>query len=348
MQKIKVLMASLLFLAVFIVAPIALAQDYAGSEKCFRCHPQKYNDWKTSGHPYKLRSSSDAKFAPVPLPKGYSWDDISYMIGGFRWKARYMDKNGFIITTDKEGKPMPTQWNIQSGAWVNYLPGEKKKYDCGGCHTTGYSKTGNQDGLPGIVGTWAAPGIQCEACHGPGGNHVRAGDKSKIKRITSSELCGQCHIRGEKGKIPAAKGFIDHHEQYNEYMASPHAGKIDCQTCHDPHKPARFGIRKPCAECHDKAAASFKGSRMEKSGVQCIDCHMPRAGRSAGLMGFKEGDIRTHNWKISPDPKASMFSSDGKFAIGILTLDFVCLHCHQSRDVNWAAQYAKQAHAIGK
>ena len=55
-----------------------------------------------------------------------------------------------------------------------------KPYDCGACHTTGWvadtdadtdgTLADNQDGLPGIHGTWAAPGIHCEACHGPGAN----------------------------------------------------------------------------------------------------------------------------------------------------------------------------------
>ena len=41
----------------------ALAQDYLGSEFCSRCHMDQYNDWKVSGHPYKLTEA--AKSAPV-------------------------------------------------------------------------------------------------------------------------------------------------------------------------------------------------------------------------------------------------------------------------------------------
>ena len=43
-----------------------------------------------------------AQFAPyttpIPLPDGYTWDQISYVIGGYKWKSRYMDENGYIIT----------------------------------------------------------------------------------------------------------------------------------------------------------------------------------------------------------------------------------------------------------
>jgi hypothetical protein len=347
MGRLSVLTIILALMSVAFSAP-AMGQNYVGSESCFTCHPEQYNDWKASGHPYKLRPASQAKFAALPLPEGYSWDDISYVIGGHKWKARFVNKKGYIITTDKEGNAMPTQWNIRSGKWVNYHAGEKKPYTCGSCHTTGFSKEGHQGGLEGIGGTWASPGIQCEACHGPGGEHVKEGEAEKIKKITSSALCGNCHIRGAKDKIPFKGGFIRHHEQYNEYLASPHAKKLQCTSCHDPHKPARFGIKAGCESCHSKQAEDYKGSSMQKSGVRCIECHMPRASKSAEAWGPKEGDVRTHNFKISTDPNASMATPDGKYATGVVTLDFVCLNCHGGRDIKWAARYAKKIHIYGK
>lgn len=345
----RILKILLLLVSVLGLSTQVMAADYVGSDACFSCHPDKYNDWKASGHPYKLRTATAAKFAPLPLPKGYTWDDISYVIGGHRWKARYMDKQGYIITTDKEGKAMPTQWNIATGKWVDYNPGKKTPYKCGPCHMTGYSPEGHQDGLEGIVGTWVAPGIHCEECHGPGGEHAAAGDKTKIKVDSTAEACGKCHIRGKKEKTPAKAGFIEHHEQYNEYVSSPHmkAGLM-CQTCHDPHKPARYGIRKACGECHTKQATDFKDSLMQKASIRCIDCHMPKAGKSAEAKSKLEGDVRTHNWKINTDPKAMMFIENGTFASGILTLDFVCLNCHGSKDMKWAAKKARNIHKFGK
>ncbi|NIM46275.1 MAG: hypothetical protein GTO54_11760, partial [Nitrososphaeria archaeon] len=119
-----------------------------------------------------------------------------------------MGKDGFIIT-ETDGKPGKNQYNLQTGTWSDYHPGEAKKYDCGRCHTTGYSEEGSQGGLEGIVGTWKLRGIQCEACHGPGSEHVtQGGEVTLIKVEESSELCGQCHVRGSKDKIPAKGGFI--------------------------------------------------------------------------------------------------------------------------------------------
>jgi hypothetical protein len=61
-----------------------------------------------------------------------------------------------IRSTTVEGANQYNMEWIVAGKWTNYHAGEKnKKYDCGRCHTTGYSDEGHQDGLEGIVGTWA-------------------------------------------------------------------------------------------------------------------------------------------------------------------------------------------------
>ncbi|RJQ52043.1 MAG: hypothetical protein C4526_08950 [Nitrospiraceae bacterium] len=344
------------------------AAEYIGSDVCAECHAGKYNDWVVSGHPNKLRKAEAAKYAGLPLPEGYTWDDISYVIGGSHKKARYIDKKGYIITMTGPNKDRPgkNQYNIETGTWSDYHPGEKKKYDCGRCHTTGYSKEGSQDGLEGIAGTWVSPGIHCEQCHGQGKDHAVTGDKTKINVNKSALLCGSCHIRGTKDKIPAKGGFIQHHETFNELSVSEAgAGKksMDCVTCHDPHKRVKFAIKKDCAECHSKEAGSYKGKPMEAVGVKCVDCHMPKATKSATSKGKYEGDVRSHLFKINLDPKAEMFykspklDKEGKqvldkerkpvmeeFARGFVTVEFACLNCHKNKDKDWAITKAKDFH----
>jgi hypothetical protein len=358
MKKIAVLgfgaSAVLLLLAVLFVGCTDKAgtdeagiNGYVGSETCARCHADKYSSFKVSGHPWKLKTAEVAKSNPLPLPEGYAWDDISYVIGGYKWKARYMDDKGYIITS-AGGEPGKNQYNMMVGTWSNYHPGEEKKYDCGRCHTTGYSKEGNQGGLEGIVGTWAFEGVQCESCHGPGKEHVdKGGDKTAITVDSSSAQCGTCHIRGEAEGIPAKGGFIRHHEQYNEILASPHK-PFNCVTCHDPHQKAEFSIKAECATCHINVITEFAGSQMQKVGVTCTDCHMPMATKSAVSLGPNKGDVKTHLFRINTDSAASMFTEDGGQAKDFITLDFACLQCHQDKDTSWAADYAKGVHGLGK
>ena len=52
----------------------------------------------------------EAKYRSIPLPFGYNWPeagslvegDVSYVIGGYKWKSRYMDHEGYIITVTCE------------------------------------------------------------------------------------------------------------------------------------------------------------------------------------------------------------------------------------------------------
>lgn len=325
------------------------AKEYVGSDQCFSCHTSQFNDWQSSGHPWKLRKVSKARYAKLPLPPGYSWDDISYVIGGANKKARFIDLNGYIITAAKDGAEAKTQYNLEDGSWSFYHKGEKKPYKCGPCHMTAYSSEGNQDGRPGMIGTWKEDGIGCEECHGAGSDHIKKPTVNNINIDKSALACGKCHQRGGIGpQPPVSGGFIKHHEQINELLAGAHSS-ITCTECHDPHKRAIL-VKTKCTSCHEEMAKRFSTNVHAKAGKECIECHMPKVSKSAISVNSYTGDVRTHIFKINTDPTASMFETieeKGKkstFAKGFVTLDYVCLGCHGSRDIKWAAKHAKDIH----
>lgn len=342
--------------AACISAGIAVAQDYEGSEFCGQCHEANYSEWKVSGHPYKLMKSEEARNRPIPLPIGIDWDDVSYVVGGYKWKSRYLDNDGYFITSayDEEGHAVDgaNQYNFLTGQWSDYHPGEENlPYKCGACHTTGWKAdvdantdndlSDNQDGMPGMHGIFEFGGIQCEACHGPGFDSMVIDD--------SAAFCGSCHSRGETETIPAKGGFIMNHEQYNELLASPHS-RFRCVTCHDPHKRAEFSIVRECSACHSSIAASYETHAMADLGVECEDCHMSFATKSAQTLGDYQGDVMTHIFRINPDAEANMFTPDGAFVAlddngkAAVTLDFACKRCHQTTDINELARFAKNFH----
>lgn len=346
MRKVSILLTSM---ALLLMANLAEAANYVGSDQCFKCHAEQFNEWQASGHPWKLRKVDKARYAKLPLPPGYAWDDISYVIGGAIRKARFIDLEGYIVTSAKDGSEAKTQYNLLDGSWSFYHKGEKKPYKCGPCHMTGYSPDGNQDGRPGMIGTWAEDGIGCEECHGPGSDHAQKPSKATVKIDKSSKGCGKCHQRGGINSTPPASGgFIRHHEQINELYAGPHS-EMDCVECHNPHQRAIL-TKDVCSECHEGKAASFKETIHAKTGLKCFSCHMPKASKSAVTMNKYTGDMRTHIFKINTDPKADMFATvekNGKkssYAKGFVTLDFVCLGCHLSRDIDWAAKNAGKIH----
>ena len=320
----------------------AVGAAYVGSVTCSACHAETYEIFMKSGHPWKLNPVVDGQppdypFTQVPdPPEGYTWDDIAYVIGGYNWKARFIDQDGFIITGDEDAT---TQYNFANpvvgndAGWAAYHAGEEKPYDCGVCHTTGYSPIGNQDDLPGLVGTWAEPGIQCEECHGPGGNHVQNPQGVQMLIDRDSEQCGKCHLRGAPEAVNASGGFIRHHEQYEELFQSRHIA-LDCVVCHDPHqgvvqlRQAEVQTtRTMCENCHFEQAG-YQDSDVHPRVANCIDCHMPRIVKSAvGDADKFTGDIRSHLMAIDP-AQIGQFSEDGSTALSQISLDFACRSCH--------------------
>ena len=341
--------------------------EYMGSQICSACHKDIYDTFMMSGHPWKLNKVVDGKQPAYPfadktgelqLPEGYSWEDISYVIGGYKWKARFMDQNGFIITSPKgeapnaeKHKEYKNQWNYannyvgKDAGWTLYNSGKTTKdqpglvYDCGGCHTTGYSSylpDSHKDNMPGIKGTWAQPGIQCEACHGPGSLHV--GNPLGIRLLIdrSNDLCGDCHDRGAQEQVDAKGGFIEHHEQYEELFQSKHV-TLDCVICHDPHagveqlrwagKPT---TRTQCESCHFKEAQNRKS--MED--LDCVDCHMPFIGKSAwGNTDTYRGDVRAHLMAIDVTTFDQFYTvkegeTEKVYSLSQIGLNFACKSCH--------------------
>ena len=338
----------------------AAAIEYVGSTTCGGCHKELYDAFINSGHPWIMNQISEGKSPNYPttkldqLPEGYSWDDISYVIGGYNWKALFMDNEGFIVT----GKPGVSasdstylnQYNYanpivgKDAGWVAFHSGEQQlKSDCGSCHTTGYNPNGNQDNLPGIVGSWAEPGVQCEACHGPGSLHIKnpTGVAMEIER--DPETCGECHHSGEVTKVAASDGFVQNNAQYNELFQSKHL-TLNCTTCHDPHtgviQLSKAGLEKtrtPCESCHWQQARFQNNDAHQNMDLACVECHMPRMDMAAwGDPAKFSGDIRTHLMAIDPyqiDQFETITDTNGiatQYSLSDIGLNFACRHCHGS------------------
>ncbi|MDJ0823927.1 MAG: multiheme c-type cytochrome [Rhodobacter sp.] len=345
--------------------------EYAGAETCKACHLEIYEDYARSGHPWKIHKVDGA--APT-YPEGTSpgvwsppadleWADISYVIGGYGWKARFMDLEGYILTGDQN-----RQYNLANETlglaanWTGYSASTapRKPYTCGTCHTTGWEATGedgpHQDGLPGIHGTWVETGVTCEACHGPGSAHVA--NPAEVD-LSVAPNCNACHIRGDVTQIDASNGLVRHHEQYEDLLASPH-NALGCGACHDPHKGTKYdlggfkGQEATCNACHKEQAPVAVAAEAHSD---CTSCHMPFAGKSAVATAITyqggsvpKGDIRSHIHRIATDPGWNMFTEDGKFVAtddqnrAFLTVDFTCLSCHQDKDTGWALAVAPLIH----
>ena len=330
---------------------VSIFREYVGDQACAECHQEIYDRYMMSGHPWKLNLVKDGTPPNYPftqineLPQGYTWDDILYVIGGYAWKARFVNQQGYIIT-DEPGKSGNTdylnQWNFanpivgKDASWVKYSSGAANKpYNCGSCHTTGYSPQGNMFDLPGFVGTWAQEGIRCEECHGPGSLHIQSPQGASMDVVRDSELCGKCHRRDNVEDVNAKGGFIEHHEQYEELYQSKHI-TINCVVCHDPHtgvnqlrQASEQTTRTTCENCHYDRTRESGIEVHNRLAIDCIDCHMPRITKTAyGDLAKYTGDIRTHLMAIDSEQLLTFTEDGGALLTGQVGLDWACKHCH--------------------
>lgn len=323
-------------------------KEFIGSEGCKQCHAGHYERFIESGHPYKVMKVEGKQpqipFAPtVQTPVGYTWNDISYTIGGYGWKMRFIDKNGFNITAVAGSQFNPE--NMTQSVYNGSVPKGTEKYTCGNCHTTGWKSIADggkpQDGLPGMGGSFYAGGVHCEQCHGMGNVHAVTKKKEDIVLNNTTALCAQCHQRRFASqpldyKQQVSGGWEMHRSQVEQLRTNKHNNALSCNSCHDVHSSTvkddlakGNGIIKTCTSCHPK----YNNSAQFHWGATCIDCHMPKTVKNAINKNIYEGDARNHNFKINTSATAKYLTTDASGTWANLdgngsTLDFVCYQCH--------------------
>lgn len=306
-------------------------KTFVGSSQCAGCHAEISTQVEASGHPHKVtpvvngQKPGDPLILPDNPPAGLAWADVKYVIGGWGWKARFVGEDDKVVIGEGVQYNIPTDQYSES-EWVSYNIGKETlyQYSCFKCHTTGPDET---------TDTFAEPGVNCEACHGPGSQHVDDPTTENIETDDSSEACGNCHFRfATKDRILASGGFIRHHEQYEEMKHAGHANQ-ECGVCHDYHIGTKRGqvggLVKDCTDCHGSVHVNDP-----HGSVDCVTCHMPYASKSARARNKYEGDIHTHIFAINSGSEGldDWFEEDGnsifvKEGMGV-TLDYVCYQCH--------------------
>jgi len=230
--------------------------EYITSEECGICHTVEYATFIQTGHPYKLNKVVNGEQPIYPfttlngilqrvfdddadiaggfadtnpgtdnsLGTPVTWDDVSYVIGGYYWKARFVDMAGAVVTGSE------VQYNFATDELVSYHNNETDKpYNCGNCHTTGWRHTDDvlnptgQDDLEFMHGTFSEGGVHCEACHGAGAKHAkfRGGMVIDPQPRSLADLsqpdagygravaCGECHTRDGERDYPSYMSAYD-------------------------------------------------------------------------------------------------------------------------------------------
>jgi predicted CXXCH cytochrome family protein len=207
-----------------------------------------------------------------------AWDARPKAAGGQRWFHLYPHE-----TIDHRD---PLHWTRAAQNW-NFV--------CADCHSTNLRK--NYDAAADrYATTWSDPSVACEACHGPGSNHVawaehRPGSEgwpSHGLAIALDERAGVQWAPAAVGAPTRSRPLGSHREV--ETCAVCHARRRPLGTDPGPtgrlldtHMPSL--LEAPLYEAdgqqHDEVYTwgSFVQSKMYARGVTCSDCHEPHGGK---------------------------------------------------------------------
>ena len=101
------------------------------------CHKEVKPLWDTHGHSRMLRKAegSAPEGVNVTLPEGMTWGDVSYLIGGDLYYARFANSQGYVVTGPG------AQWSMRGESLTPFkadIENGTLEYSCVKCHTTGW------------------------------------------------------------------------------------------------------------------------------------------------------------------------------------------------------------------
>lgn len=384
----------------------ARSGDYTGSVSCRECHEKFHTLWATSRHGLSMQPYT-GKFAREHLTPQVK--DISIQGNSYRFDLKHgvvvesgnRQKNHavsyvmggkyvyFFLTSMERGRlqVLPVSYDVRKKSWydttasfVRHVAADADRpvawqdrlltfnAACYRCHVSQASTNYNLQ-TDTYSSMWAEPGINCETCHGPSGEHVRAaraipkGEPLKEPRIISTKKmthqqrnhqCASCHTKGEAitAEFTPGNRYFDHFDlatlenpdfypdgrdlgenyTYTSWSMAPcvKAEKLDCIHCHTSSGRYRF--------------------KKERFNGACLPCHEKQVKNPAGHTHHRpesEGSkcVSCHMPKTD---FARMDRSDHSMRppIPAATIRFkspnACNICHQDKDAVWADSFVRQ------
>jgi tetratricopeptide (TPR) repeat protein len=313
------------------------AVEYVGSQTCASCHPAEHRAWQGSHHQLAMQAATRATvlapfqgerfttegvtsvfsqhegrfYVRTDGPDGRMQDfEISHTFGltplqqylvpmpnggmqvlGIAWDARAHEKGGQRWFHLHAGEPIRAgdelHWTGRQSNW-NFM--------CAECHTTRFKKNFNPETRR-YQSSWSEMNVACEACHGPGSDHITWAHQVAAERQTDSGIGLLLRFDERKNAywsissnsanaVRSKTPDTDRKETEMCARCHSHRSQISDDYIHgkpllDTHIPSVLSTDLFWSDGQMKAEvfnyASFQQSTMYKKGVTCSDCHEPHS-----------------------------------------------------------------------
>jgi len=311
---------------------------YVGAESCASCHAEQAKLWRGSHHALAMEKAdaktvlgdfNGAKFEHFGMVSTFRHDDGKYFVrtdgpDGKLQEYPIQDTFGvdplqqyLIPFPDGRLQALSIAWDSRPAAqggqrWFHLYPGDKMpagdilhwtgpyqnwNFMCAECHSTDVKKS-YQAATDRYETTWSEINVACEACHGPGSEHVAWAGKERDRARGLPE--------GSMGLVVRLKdtdggSWLMERKTGIAKRSRPRGSRVEVETCARCHArratlSEEYVYGQPLMNTHRVALleeelyypdgqvkgevyeyGSFLQSKMYAAGVTCHDCHDPHS-----------------------------------------------------------------------
>ncbi|WP_218598430.1 multiheme c-type cytochrome [Polaribacter sp. NJDZ03] len=383
--------------SVFLSGKIIPDDHFLGDQKCKECHQDQFKNWEGSHHDKAMEIAdsvsilgdfNNQKFTSQGVTSHFYKKDNDFYVnteGPDGENHDYKIIYTFGITPlqqyivqfpDGHYQCLRTAWDSVENKWFDLYPDFKVVHSewlhwsrgglnwnnmCSDCHSTNVRK--NYDAETHSYNTeFAIINVNCEACHGPGKEHVADVDKLGEDYMDSGtfqmtiktrpkelvDQCARCHMRREQfsGAFNFEGTMLDHY--YPQLLEAPlyqadgqildedyvygsftqskmYQNDVTCTDCHDAHTlKLKFDGNKLCAQCHVSEKYDTPTHHFHEQNTDGAKCiNCHMTGRFYMGNDFR----RDHSFRV-PRPDLSVKYGNPN----------ACSGCHKDKDDVWAAE----------
>ncbi|MCL7763682.1 tetratricopeptide repeat protein [Polaribacter sp. Z014] len=386
---------------VFLSGKMIPDDHFLGDQKCKECHQDQFKKWKGSDHDKAMQIAdsvsvlgdfNNKKFVSQGVTSHFYKKDTDFYVNtegpdgeNHDYKIVYTfgvtPLQQFIVQfPNGHYQCLRTAWDSVKNKWFDLYPDFKVVHSewlhwsrgglnwnnmCADCHSTNVRKN-YEEKTHSYDTKFAIINVNCEACHGPGKQHVADVAEFGEKYVASGTFqmttdtaprelvdeCARCHMRREQfseffnfegtlldhyypqlleAPLYQADGqILDEDYVYGSFLQSKmYNNDVTCTNCHDAHTlKLKFDGNKLCAQCHAPETFDTPEHHFHQPNTDGAKCiNCHMPGRFYMGNDFR----RDHSFRI-PRPDLSVKYGTPN----------ACAGCHKDKDDVWAAKSFKK------